>query len=223
MLPRFLAAGSRIDRPIAATTGSTQGIADDDPPSSHPLPSVSLFEQAGSAGSYEESMPSNCKLTSSGTYAVKHNPEAYMTRVRSACNVDNVPLGTTSSGAFRNALVNGTLPSFSFITPNLCNDMHDCRVATGDGWLKSWVPVITASPSYQAGQTVLFITWDEDDGSGGNKVATIAVSPFTTPGTRSATAFTHYSLLRTTEELLGISTYLGNAASAASMRSAFGL
>jgi hypothetical protein len=43
------------------------------------------------------------------------------------------------------------------------------------------------------------------------------------PGTKSGTAFTHYSLLRTTEELLGISTFLGNAASATSMRSAFGL
>jgi phosphatidylinositol-3-phosphatase len=70
---------------------------------------------------------------------------------------------------------------------------------------------------------VLIITWDEDDGHSGNQVATIVVSPYTTPGATSGTAFTHYSLLRTTEELLGISTFLGNAASATSMRSAFGL
>jgi hypothetical protein len=69
----------------------------------------------------------------------------------------------------------------------------------------------------------VIVTWDEDDSSGGNQVATIVVSPYTTPGTKNATAFTHYSLLRTTEELLGISTFLGNAASATSMRSAFGL
>ncbi len=67
---------------------------------------------------------------------------------------------------------------------------------------------------------MLIVTWDEDDS---NQVATIVVSPYTTPGTKSGTAFTHYSLLRATEELLGISTFLGNAASARSMRSAFGL
>jgi len=52
---------------IAATSGDTWGIADDNPPSSHPLAVDSIFQQAGSAGSYEESMPSNCALTSSGT------------------------------------------------------------------------------------------------------------------------------------------------------------
>jgi phosphatidylinositol-3-phosphatase len=109
------------------------------------------------------------------------------------------------------------------VTPNLCNDMHDCSVQTGDAWLQSWVPKITASPSYRAGNTVVFITWDEDDGHSGNHVATVVVSPYTTPGTRSATAFTHYSLLRTAEQLLGITTFLGNAASATGMRSAFGL
>jgi len=101
--------------------------------------------------------------------------------------------------------------------------MHDCSMQTGDAWLQSWVPKITSSPSYQAGNTVLFITWDEDDSQTGNHVATLVVSPYTSAGTKSATAYTHYSLLRTTEELLGITTFLGNAASATSMRAAFGL
>jgi phosphatidylinositol-3-phosphatase len=208
---------------IAATSGSTQKIHDDNDPASHPLSVVSLFEQAGSAGSYEESMPSNCYLTDSGDYAVRHNPEAYYTRIRTACGVDNVPMGSTSSGAFLDALNAGTLPKFSFVTPNLQNDMHNGTVAMGDAWLQSWVPKITASPSYQAGNTVLVITFDEGRRNIGQIVATIVVSPYTTPGTRSATAFNHYSLLRTTEELLGIPTYLGNAATATSMRSAFGL
>ena len=208
---------------IAATSGNAWGISDDNAPSSHPLAVNSIFQQASSSGSYQESMPSNCYLGDSGTYAVKHNPEAYYTNIRTACNSDNVPMGSTTSGAFLSALNSGTLPSFSFVTPNLCNDTHDCSIATGDSWLQSWVPKITASPSYQAGNTVLILTWDEDDNSAGNHVATIVVSPYTTPGTRSGVAFTHYSLLRTTEELLGIQTFLQNAASAASMRSAFGL
>ena len=168
-------------------------------------------------------MPSNCYLTDSGDYAVRHNPEPYYTRIRAACGFDNVPMGTTSSGAFLDALNAGTLPTFVFITPNLQNDMHNGTIAMGDAWLQSWVPKITASSSYQAGNTVLVITFDEGRRNIGQVVATIVVSPYTPPGTQSATAFNHYSLLRTTEELLGISTYLGNAATATSMRSAFGL
>jgi hypothetical protein len=208
---------------VALTSGDTHGVGDDAPPRDHPLDAVSLFEQAGSARSYEESMPWNCALTSSGAYAVKHNPEAYYTRIRSDCVKNDVPLGTTSHGAFHAALNNDTLPRFSFVTPNLCNDMHDCSVATGDAWLKRWVPRITASRGYEAGRTALFVTWDENDGSSGNRVAAIVVSPSTRPGTTSAVAFTHYSLLRTTEQLLGISTHLGHAATAPSMRAAFGL
>ncbi len=208
---------------IAATSGGTQGIADDRPPSSHSLPVMSLFEQAGSAKSYQESMPATCALTDSGPYAVRHNPGAYYLRIRGACGADNLPLGTTRKGAFASALRKNTLPKFSFVTPNLCNDMHDCSVATGDAWLRRWVSAIAASPSYRAGKTALFIVWDEDEGPAGNRVPALVVSPYTRPGTRSARAFTHYSLLRTTETLLGIPTVLGKAASAASMRSAFGL
>ncbi len=205
---------------IAATSGSTQGITDDNPPSSHPLGVASIFGQFSSK-SYEESMPSNCAQTSSGTYAVKHNPEAYYTPIFSDCMANDVPMGSTSSGAFLNDLANNSLPAFSFVTPNMCNDTHDCTISTGDAWLKAWVPRIIASPAYQAGQLALIITWDENDGSAGNQVPAIIASPYTPAGTTSATSFNHYSLLRTTEELLGTANYLGNAASAASMRNAF--
>jgi hypothetical protein len=208
---------------IAATSGDTQGVTDDLGPTSHPLNVQSIFGQASSAGSYEESMPSNCSFGSPGKYAVRHNPETYYTPVAAACAVDDVPLGTNKSGALATAVANDTLPAFTFITPNLCDDMHDCSVSKGDAWLRRWIPQIVAGPGYQSGNTAIFVVWDEDDGSQSNIVPAIVVSPYTTPGTTSATAFTHYSLLRTTEELLGIGTYLRNAASAPSMRSAFGL
>jgi phosphatidylinositol-3-phosphatase len=207
---------------LAATSGTTGGIGDDGPPSQHPLASPSLFEQAGSSASYEESMPANCDLDDAYPYAVKHDPEAYYTRIRKACLAGDVPLGTLSHGPFIRALRTGQLPAFSLVTPNLCNDMHDCSVATGDAWLARWVGAIVASTAYRSGHTVVFITWDESDGAG-NEVPLIVVSPFTRPGTRSSGPFTHYSLLRTTEELLGLRPYLGLAASAKSMRSAFGL
>jgi len=209
---------------IAATSGGTQGITDDDPPSSHPLDVPSIYSQVRAAGGtwrdYAESAPGNCPLASSGSYAVKHDPAAYYTGIRTDCASWDVPLGTTSSGAFLGDLTAGTLPAFAFVTPDLCDDTHDCPVAAGDAWLASWLPRIVSSPAYLAGTTVVFITWDEDDGSSSNHVPLIVVSPSTTPGTQSATAFDHYSLLRTTEQLLGLP-YLGQAASAPSMASAF--
>jgi hypothetical protein len=208
---------------IAATSGSTQGITDDRPPSSHPVGVTSLFQQAASWRGYEESMPVNCDLTDAYPYAVKHNAAAYYTAIRTPCGRSDLPMGSTSAGAFLNDLNNNTLPAFSFVTPNMCNDTHDCSVATGDSWLQSWITKIVASSAYQAGNTVLFVTWDEDDSSATNHIAAIVVSPYTPAGTQSATTFNHYSLLRTTEQLLGISTFLGNAATAASMRAAFGL
>jgi len=212
---------------IAMTSGGTQGVTDDNPPSSHPLSAASIFSQVKAAGltwrSYEEAMPSNCYLGSSGRYAVKHNPAAYFVPIRSDCAVWDVPMGTTSGGAFLNDLSANTLPAFSFVTPDMCNDTHDCGVGTGDSWLQGWIPKIVASPAYQSGNTAIVLTWDEDDFTTVNQVATIVISPTTTPGTRSGTAFNHYSLLKTTEQMLGISTYLGHAGDAGttSMRSAF--
>ncbi len=212
---------------IAATSGSDWGITDDDPPSSHPLAQPSIFGQVATAGltwrGYEESMPSNCDRSDSGRYAVRHNPAVYYPRIAAQCRRWDVPLGTTSAGALVSDLRRGRLPSFAFVTPNLCNDMHDCPIATGDAWLRRWIPRILAGPDYRAGTTVLVVTFDEGSGSS-NQVATVVVSPATRPGTRSSTAFTHYSLLKTTEQLLGLPA-LAHAGdpSTAGMRRAFHL
>ena len=207
---------------IALVSGGTQGITDDGSPAQHPLSVNSLFQQVPTSKGYEESMPSNCLLTDSGQYAVKHNPYAYFTPIRTQCQARDVPMGTASSGNFHNDVAAGTLPPFSFVTPNLCNDMHDCSVATGDAYLANLVPTIIAGPDYQQGRLAIVITFDENGGASGNQVYWAVISPFTVPGTRSSTNFTHYSLLRTTEEILGVP-LLGSASGAASMRAAFGL
>ena len=206
---------------IAATSGDTWGIADDSPPSLHLVAHASIFSQLVAAGtswrSYEESMPSSCDLSSSGEYAVKHNPAAYYTGIRKDCARWDVSLAGLEPALRRNRL-----PSFAFVTPNLCDDMHDCPVAVGDAWLHRWVPKIIASPSYRSASTVLFITFDEGSDAA-NHVAMIVVSATTPPGTRSAQRFDHYSLLKTTEQLLGIRTELAHAREAATMRAAFHL
>jgi hypothetical protein len=102
--------------------------------------------------------------------------------------------------------------------------MHDCGIARGDRWLATWLPRIFRSSEYRSGTTAVFLTWDEDDGKTGNHVLTLVMSRRIRPNTRSGARFDHYSLLRTTEELLGVRARLGAAArSAPDMRAAFDL
>jgi phospholipase C len=131
-----------------------------------------------------------------------------------------VPLGSATSGPLADTLATGNLPNFSFVTPNLCDDAHSCPVASGDRWLAQFVPTILASPSYQAGAVAVFLTYDE--GTSDNHVPTIVIAPTVPTSTVSHTAFSHYSLLLTTEQLLGLPA-LGSAAAAASMRADFHL
>jgi hypothetical protein len=199
---------------IALTSGDTQGIADDGPPAAHPLDVPSIFSQLGMGWrALQESMPGNCRLSSSGLYAVRHNPAAYYVPVRTACMRQDVPLEDPPDVSAR----------FTFITPDLCSDMHDCSTGVGDRWLARWLPKIFDSPEYASGTTAVFLTWDEDDHRRENHIATLVMSPSTRRATTASERFDHYSLLRTTEELLGIRSYLGHAASAPSMRAAFHL
>ena len=200
---------------IGATSGATQGIGDDADPAAHQLTVDNVFRQVREAGgterSFEESMPANCVLTGIDTYAVKHNPAAYYTGAddRTACKADDVP--------FRGTLPSAPLPTFSFVTPNLCDDTHDCPVAAGDAWLKNFIPPLLASDDYKSGTTAIFVVWDEY-----TPMPDIVISPTTPAGTVVSQPSGHFSLLRTTEEMLGLP-LLGRAPSALSMRSAFHL
>lgn len=197
---------------IALTSGGTQGISDDSGPSSHRLNGPSIFSQlpGGASRSLEQGMPSRCAAQDSGDYAVRHNPEVYYTDVRRQCGAYDVPFGAKPDLRAR----------FTFVTPNLINDMHDGSVGDGNRFLQSYVPALMATPQYRARNTVIFITWDENAGADGNQVPCIVVSPFT-HGVRDSTPYSHYSLLRTTEALLGLP-FLGEARSAHSMLGRFG-
>ena len=207
---------------LALTSGGTQGISDDCTSCSTSAPSI--FEQLGTDWrSYLESMPSRgYRGAYAGTYAKKHNPAAYYTRIARAYAREAVPLESPSVGLLHD-LRRNRLERFSLIVPNLCHDEHDCSVTTGDAWLRQWMPRILQSPVYRAGRTVLFITYDEGAGQD-NRVYTVVVSPSTPPGRIAFEAFDHYSLLRTVEELLGLPC-LAHACdrSTSSMRAAFRL
>ena len=185
---------------------------------------ASIFSQLGSNWkSYAETMPSNCGPDNSGSYAPKHNPAVYYTNIAAACARQDVPLGTTSSGNLLNDVQSG-LPLFATVTPNLNDDWHDGTAQQADNWLKGWLPIITAGSDYQSGNLAILLVFDEGGGSGNNSSQTYAtwLSPYTTPGTSSSTHFDNYSVLKTTEDLLG-KPELGNANSVSSMTSAFNL
>ena len=114
----------------------------------------------------------------------------------------------------------------------------ETAIRTGDGWLQAELPKILNSAAYQSGTTVVFVTFDEggagllsamgegcarDTSDESCHIPTIVLSPSTPPGTTSARLYNHYSLLKTTEQLLGIRRHLGLARRARSLRRAFGL
>jgi phosphatidylinositol-3-phosphatase len=197
---------------IALTSGSTQGIGDDSGPSSHRLGAPSIFSQlpGGASRSLEQNMGGDCAKDDSGGYAVRHNPEVYYTDLGRECGRYDVPFGARPDLGAR----------FTFVTPNLTDDMHDGSIQDGNRFLQGYVPALMATPQYRAGDTVIFITWDENAGASGNQVPCIVISPYT-HGVRDGTRYSHYSLLRTTESLLGLP-LLGGARSANSMRGRFG-
>ena len=213
---------------LAATSGELGG-ANDCTPSQCPDTNPSIFGQLDAARktwkTYAEGMPSNCDQgpLDSGyapPYDVNHNPPVYYPALLKSCLRNDVPMGTITSGNFAHALATG-LPAFSFIAPDLNHDTHNAPVAVGDQYLSQLIPAITASHDYRDGSTVIFLVWDEGEGGTatdcaynttdiGCHAAALVISPSTRPGTRSGVLFNHYSLLKTSEQLLGLR-YLGHA------------
>src|SRR5262249_38750383 len=126
---------------------------------------------------------------------------------------DDLPLGTATRGPLADAVASDTLPSFTLIAPDLCDDTHDCATSVGDRWLSEWVPRLTSMPSYRSGATLVTILYDEY-----TPIPNIILSASVQPGTLVTSSVSHYSLLRLTEELLGITTFLGGASTAPELR-----
>ena len=183
------------------------------------------------------------KATAADQYAARHEGFMYFESVignQAYCDAHILsfqPLPKDLSKA-------STTPSFSWVTPNLCNDGHDSPCANGqpggvkqiNAFLAQWIPRIMKSPAYRNG--LIIITFDESDtntaaaccgetsgksaahpnvaepgqtGPGGGLIGAIALSPFIKPGTVSKVGYNHYSLLRSIEDIFGLS-HLGDAA-----------
>jgi acid phosphatase len=183
----------------------------------------SIVDQVENSGrtwrAYMESMTSPCLTTDSGLYAQKHDPFVHYSALvnnRTRCEAHVIPRASLVTH-----LQNGNLADYTWITPNMCNDMHDCSVATGDKWLSTYVPSILASPAWDR-NSVLFIVFDEGTTAtgGGGRIPFIVVSGRTPAGTVVSTPYNHYNLLATIEQSWGLPR-LGNASGAAVMTSFF--
>ena len=230
---------------IAMTSGGTWGVTGD---SADVLGVPSIFSQVKaqrrSWRSYSESMPGNCVRSdapsSNSVYTAHHEPVLYYSNLRADCNRWDVPLGTPAAGALAHDLSADRLPAFAFIGPNddggtvkpgCSRPCGNVDPPLSDSFLRAWTAKIFASRAYRSGNTAIFVTWDEDSKFENalcpaldcDHLATLVISPSVRPRTRVSTSFSHYSLLRTSEELLGIRRYLGEAARANSMSRPFHL
>jgi phospholipase C len=168
---------------------------------------------------YQEDMPSACYEGSDyGLYAMKHNPFMYFESIRldaERCTRKVVPFTQLYAD-----ITAGQLPNYAFITPNLCNDAHDCGLDAADQWLQSLMLILQPALEDTRAPYLVILTWDEGQGDhsccgmaarAGGRVATVLVSPQVKSGFEDQTPYTHYSVLKTIAEAWHLP-YLGQAA-----------
>ena len=211
-------------------------------PSSLPLAIDNIAHEVEQAGKtwkdYVESDPniSGCGGLKSGAYFVRHDPLKYFTNINTANFV--------CFSQFATDLANNTLPNFSWLAPNGCDDAHDCSVGTFDTWLKTEIGPLLASSYFQpGGDGLLIITFDEDDKGGtpscttttvgqgcGGQVETVVVSARSKLAYQSTagdpanfnSTYDEASILRTIADALGLKTSgLGAAAARVPMADFF--
>jgi hypothetical protein len=214
--------------------GTNFGVLNDnDPSKNHQASTMHLATLLKNAKvswkSYQEDITADtCPLTAVKSYAPKHNPFVFFDDSTGTlntkdpyCVAHNRPMTELAAD-----LTNNTVARYNFLTPNLCDDMHDTCAPTnnsvkqGDDWLKAMVPVITASAAYQNGGAI-FITWDESEG-GDLPIGMIVLSKAAKGNNYAGmTRYTHSSTLRTMEEIFGVAPFLGDAANATDLADLF--
>lgn len=198
---------------IALAAGATYGCegSNSDPPGGCTPPSPSVFKQVidagGTAKNYLGGAQSACDLTSEGTYAVKHAPWPYFEDERDLCIANSPAVGSVGF------LDPKHLPTLAFVSPDLCDDTHDCSVATGDEYLKKLLTPILATGSYRSGKTAVLVVYDEF-----TPLPNVLMSRSVRPGAITSTV-THNAFLHTIQSMLGLPWLVGTG----DLRAASGL
>jgi len=178
---------------LALVSGSTHGVTSDctDCPQSGQTIGSQLSAKHRPWAAYAEGYPSSSR------FAKKHVPFLYFP-------------GGTSHVLPLQRFNPRKLPAYSLVVPDLCHDMHDCSIATGDHWLHNFIP-----PLLTLKDTAIFIVFDEgtSNAGGGGNVALIIAGTAVRRHTVFKHTTSHYGLLRTIESALGLP-LLGQAHSA---------
>ena len=197
--------------------GSNQGVTNNNVPPAH-FNTMNLSYALQLAGrshvSYSEGLPSvGWDGAASGYYVRKHNPVANWmgTGVNQVSATQNQPLTAFPTDY-------NLLPTVSFVLPDLLSSMHDgtgnAAITTGDTWfynkLNNYVQWARTHNS------MLILTFDEDDNSSNNQIVTIINGPMVKQGQYSTT-INHFNVLRTIEDMYGL-VHSGTAATAAPIR-----
>jgi len=205
---------------LMLTTGQVLTNDDSQTPLSFPVSADNVVRELIASNmtwkQYAESIPSVGYVgVDSGGFLTRHAPLPYMTDAQATAQRQNIVPFTQ----FAADLANNTLPNYSFVTPNLCNDAHVCSLAVADMWLQTNIdPLIMSAPFQKDG--LLIIVFDEsgsDNTNGGGRVAAVIISPFAKRGYQSSTVYQHESVLRLMLEGLGVTKLPGSAATAPKM------
>ena len=181
---------------LALFSGSTQGITNDSCLRSFDNDNLAsaLLDGGFSFATFSESLPATGDLScSSGAYQRKHNPAANWQGTRLPAGINkrfaNFPQDFSK------------LPTVSFVIPDQNNDMHDGSFEAADQWLKTRIePYVAWAFKHNS---LLILTWDEDDFSEGNHIVTIMVGPMVKAGT-TPQRIDHYRVLRTLLDFYGL-------------------
>jgi hypothetical protein len=178
-----------------------------------------LIEASGRTWkTYQEDMPEPCYLGNTLIYAQKHNPFIYFNPIRldaARCKGSIVPLT-----ALQTDIEAASLPNFIFITPNLCNDAHDCPLGVADAWLTDLLSRLVPALDAASQPYLLVMLFEEGQGNhsccglgpeAGGRVPVVLYSPLVKNEFEDATPYTHYSLLKTISTAWGLP-LLGHAA-----------
>lgn len=189
---------------LALFSGSTQGLTNDSCP--HHFSAANLGGDLTAAHltftGYAESLPApGSRACDATNYSRRHVPWIDFASVPASADQ---PFTSFPTGHY------GRLPTVSFVVPNLCDDMHNCSVATGDAWLRQRLGGYARWA--MSHDSLLVVTWDENGGGPGNQIATIFAGQMVRPG-RYSEPITHYSVLATIEDAYGLRRD-GHAASA---------
>lgn len=209
---------------LAMIGGSTFGITDNctDCLASGPNLAAQLSAADISWRAYMGGMPKPCFTgAEDGEYVKRHNPFMYFPSVTSRPQLCEqvVPENVLDAD-----LADDELPEFAWISPDLCDDGHDCATSAADAYLRDRVPGVLAQLEPDG---VLVITYDEGTSNAGccgdavgGRIATLLIGPGVRPGVRLLHPYTPYSLLATLEDRFGLAR-LRHARSAPAMASAF--